>query len=75
MDKYYNIIYGAVRSECIPAGGKSYPENNAITLRVFRVCCATLNSNQSKECECVVEFPLTHFNVFNKGFQDMSYLP
>ena len=37
----------------------AYPENNSI---VFRVRCGTLNTNQSKECECVVEFPLIHFN-------------
>ena len=34
-----------------------------VTLLVFCVRCGTLNSNQSKECECVMEFPLIHFNI------------
>ena len=27
----------------------------------FRVCCRILNSNESKECECIMEFPLKFF--------------
>ena len=29
----------------------------------FYALCGTLNSNQSKQCECVMEYPLSHFNV------------
>ena len=38
-----------------------YPESNATYF--FRVRYETLNSNQSKECECVMEFPLSHFII------------
>ena len=38
-----------------------------IMLLVFRVRCGTLKSNQPKEFECIMEFPLTHYNVFKKG--------
>ena len=34
-----------------------------VTLFVFRMRCGTLNSNQSKVCECVLEFPLIYFNI------------
>ena len=34
-----------------------------VTLPVFRVRCGTLNGNKCKECECIMEFPLIHFNV------------
>ena len=34
-----------------------------VTLLVFCVRCGTLNSNQAKECEYVMEFPLIHFNI------------
>ena len=27
----------------------------------FRVCCGILSSNESKECECIMEFPLKFF--------------
>ena len=39
-----------------------------VTLLVFRVRCEILNrsSNQSKECECIMEFPVNHFNVLIK---------
>ena len=43
-----------------------------VTLPVFRVCCGTLNSNQSKECKRLMEFPLIHFNILKKAFRDMS---
>ena len=33
----------------------------------FRVRCGTLNSNQSEEYECAMEFPLSHFNVLLLG--------
>ena len=36
-------------------------------LLVFHMCCGTLNSNQAKECECVMELPLTHFNGLTYG--------
>ena len=42
-------------------------------LPVYRVCCGTLKSNQSKECECVMEFALGHFNVL-VVFLDMMYV-
>ena len=29
----------------------------------FNARCGTLNSIQSKECECVMEYPLSHFYV------------
>ena len=34
-----------------------------VMLLVFHGCCGTLNSNQSKECECVMKYPLIHFNI------------
>ena len=34
-----------------------------VALLVFRVHCGTFNSNQSKQCECIMKFPLIHFNV------------
>ena len=34
-----------------------------VTLLVFRVRCGALNSNQSKEYECVMEFPMIYFNI------------
>ena len=43
-----------------------------VTLPLFRVRCGTLNSNQSKECKCIMEFPLIHFNILKKAFRDMS---
>ena len=46
-----------------PLLGMHYPHIPKVVLLVFRVRCGTLNSNQSKECECVMEFPLSHFNV------------
>ena len=36
-----------------------------VALLVFRVHCGTLTSNQ--ECECVMEFPLIHFNDLMQG--------
>ena len=38
----------------------TYLENNATC---FRWHCGTLNSNQSKECGCVIEFSLSHFTA------------
>ena len=35
-----------------------------VMLIVFRVCNGTLNNNQSKECEYIMEFPMTHFIWF-----------
>ena len=32
-----------------------------VMVLIFRVHCGTLNSNQSKEYECVMEFPLNHY--------------
>ena len=43
----------------------TYPESNAIC---FSVHYGTLHSNRFKECECIVEFPLIHFNVFIRLF-------
>ena len=37
-------------------------------LLVFRVRCGTTNSNQTEECECVVKFPLIHFNILTYGY-------
>ena len=34
-----------------------------VTLLLFRVRCETLNTNQFRECECVMGFPFIHFNV------------
>ena len=34
-----------------------------VTVLIFRVCCWTLNSNQPKECGCIMEFPLNHYNI------------
>ena len=42
----------------------SYSENNATC---FRLRCGTLNSNQYKESECVIEFRLSNFNVLTQG--------
>ena len=39
-----------------------------VTLLLFRVRCGTLNSNESKEYECLMEFPLIHFNLLLLGF-------
>ena len=39
-----------------------------VTLLVFRVHYETLNSNQSKEWKCIMEFPLIHFNVLIRPF-------
>ena len=37
--------------------------------------CGTLNTYPSKECECVVGFPLIHFNVFIKEtFRDIDFV-
>ena len=38
-----------------------------VTLLVFRVRCGTLNTNQSRKCECVREFPLIDFNALIWG--------
>ena len=38
-----------------------------VTLLVLCVRCGTLNSNQSEECECIMEFSLIHFNVLILG--------
>ena len=43
-----------------------------ITLFVFRLRCGTLNTNQPKECECIMEFPLSHFNVLMLGLSGSS---
>ena len=48
----------------------SYPESNAT---YSCASCGTLNYNQSKEFECVMEFPLSHFNVLFKAFPDMFH--
>ena len=45
-----------------------------VTLLVFRVHGRTLNWNQSKECKCVMEFPLNHFNVLILGFSGYDRL-
>ena len=45
--------------------GCAYPENNATC---FWVLCRTLNSNQSNDSECFVEFPLIHFNILIRPF-------
>ena len=37
-----------------------------VTPLVFHVCCGTLNSNQYKECECVMEFLLIHINFLTR---------
>ena len=39
-----------------------------VTILVFRVPC-DIRSNQSKECECIMEFPLSHFYVL---IEDLS---
>ena len=39
-----------------------------VALLVFPAHCGHLNSYQSKDCECIMEFPLSHFNVFKKRF-------
>ena len=56
-----------------------YPSNKAtgfefnvspkVTLLAFRMHRRTLNTNQSKECEWIMEFSLIHFNVL---MQDLS---
>ena len=38
-----------------------------VTLLVFCVLCVTFYSNQFEECECVMEFSLTYFNVLIQG--------
>ena len=38
-----------------------------VALLVFHVHCGTLKTNQSKECECIMEFSLIHFNVLVQG--------
>ena len=43
-----------------------------VTLPVVRVRCGFLSSNQFKECECVVEFPLIHLNVFISGYDQVT---
>ena len=35
----------------------TYPEIGPVVMLTLRVCCEPLNSNWSKKCECVVEFP------------------
>ena len=45
-----------------------------VTLLVFcRVRCGTLNSDQSKECDNVMEFPLLRFNVL-KALRDVQVI-
>ena len=39
-----------------------------VMLLVLCICCGTLNGNKSKECECIMEFPLICFNVLTLGF-------
>ena len=34
-----------------------------VRLPAFRVRSGTLNSNQFKECGCIIKFPSSHFNV------------
>ena len=41
---------------------------------VSRVRCATLNSNQSKECERIMEFPLIHFNILREDLSTCAHL-
>ena len=43
-------------------------------LLAFHMRCGTRNSNQSKECKCVMELPLIHFNVLIKGHFGISYI-
>ena len=38
-----------------------------VTLIGFRLHCGTLNSNQSNECECVMEFIGNRFKVLKQG--------
>ena len=35
----------------------------------------TLNSNQSKECECIMEFSLIHCNVLKKLLSEYVWQP
>ena len=51
------------------------PRFPKVTLLVFCVGCTTLNINQFKECECVMEFPLIHFNVFIKSLSGYGKSP
>ena len=43
-----------------------------VVLLVFRVRYGTLCNNQSKEAECVMEFLLSHFNVFTLGLSEYA---
>ena len=43
-----------------------------VALLVFPAHCGHLNSNQSNECECIMEYPLSLFNVIKKGHSGYS---
>ena len=43
-------------------------------LIVCHVYCGALNNNKCKECECVVEFPLIHFNVLTEDLSQYKHL-
>ena len=38
-----------------------------VFLLFFFVRCGILNSNQSEECEYIMEFPLSYFNLLIQG--------
>ena len=43
-----------------------------VGLLVFMCVVELLNTNQSKECECIMEFPLINFNVLIKGLSGFA---
>ena len=43
-------------------------------LLVFGVRCRILSRNHSKECECVMEFPLIHFNVLKQPLSGYDFM-
>ena len=51
----------------VPTFGDLEQRIAKVMILVFRTRCGTLNSNQSKDCDRIMELLLSHFNVFISG--------